>query len=312
MADSPIVSICIPTFNRAGWLRQAVASCLQQSYADIEVVVSDNASEDDTASVVKEFADSRVRYLRQQSPVPPVANWNSSWRESTGELLTFLCDDDVLEPGFVRSLIELVRRYPDASLYRSGLRAIDSQGQTLWEFSEVPETETPKDFLEQRVRFERPQFLPGFLFRRNDIEAVEGVLEVGLPGMLYVDDFLWFRLAFRGSQVAGVKEPLWCYRQHELQYGGKAGLDLESFAAGLGQYTGLLAAIAEQNGCSDHLVSFLTEEYEEELLRSRIQIELRRARARSFFSYLSRLSRCLRLGRGHGLDATALLRSSWS
>ncbi len=312
MPDLPLVSICIPTFNRAGWLKEAIASCLRQSYTDIEVVVSDNASEDATESVAAGFADSRVRYLRQQSPIPPVANWNASWQGAKGDFLTFLCDDDFLEPDFVLSLTDLVRRKPDASLYRSGMRAVDPQGQTLWEFTDIPVSETPQDFLEQRVRFGRPQFLPGFLFRRADIEAIDGVLEIDLPGMLYADDYLWFRLAFRGAQVAAVNEPLWCYRQHQQQYGGKTGLDLDRFAAGLDHYAGLVAAIAERNGCSSELVEFLTGEYEEELLRTRIQIDLQRARSHSFATYLARLFHCLRLGRGHGISGMSLLWSSWS
>jgi glycosyltransferase involved in cell wall biosynthesis len=311
MADPSTLSICIPTFNRAGWLREAITSCLEQTDSDIEVVVSDNASDDDTGEVVASFGDRRIRYHRQPSPVPPVENWNSSWRAAGGELITFLCDDDALEPGFVPSMRDVMGRFPEASLYRSGLRAIDAEGRTRWEFTDIPESESAEAFLENRVRGGRLQFLPGFVCRRADIEAVAGVLEVDLPAMLYIDDYLWFRIAFRGDRVAGVNKALWSYRQHELQYGGDRGLDLDAFARGARYYTGLLVKLAEENGCSDELTAFLAEEYEVELLRTRFQLELRRARGRSLRSYLARLRQCLRLGRAHGVSGMSIVRSSW-
>lgn len=311
MANRPIVSICIPTFNRAEWLRDAITSCLRQEEEKIEVVVSDNASEDNTEAVVREFTDSRIRYRRLPSPVPPLENWNSSWQASCGEFVTFLCDDDLLLPDFVATLCDLAERSPEAALFRSGLRAINESGDTLWESTGIPEVESPQDFLEQRVRFGRLQFLPGFLCRRADIEAVGGVLPVALPKMLYIDDYLWFRIAFRGSLVVGVGKPLWCYRQHHLQYGGNVQLDLDEFAQGVPHYVDLLVELARQNGCSAALTSFLAHEYGPEMLRARIGFELRRARSRSLTTYLARLPACLRLGRAHGLDALSLMRSGW-
>ena len=60
-SENPLVTIAIPTFNRASWLGDCVRSALSQSYRNIEVLVSDNASTDDTQSVLSEFPDPRLR-----------------------------------------------------------------------------------------------------------------------------------------------------------------------------------------------------------------------------------------------------------
>ena len=148
--------------------------------------------------------------------------------------------------------------------------------------------------------------------RRSDIAAVDGVLEVGLPGMLHVDDYLWFRIVYRGSEVAGVMKPLWRYRQHGLQYGGWPGLDLTAFSRDLRGYITMLSALAEANECSGDLVSFVRERYLGELLLTRTRTELQRARSFSLFSYTMRLVQCVRLGIKHRLNIRALVKSTYS
>ena len=107
MTKGPTVSICIPTFNRARWLEESVTSCLRQSYDDIEIVVSDNASMHETATVVQAIDDSRLRYHRHRTPVSPAENWNSSWSAVKGTFISLLCDDDALEPDFVLSIAKV-------------------------------------------------------------------------------------------------------------------------------------------------------------------------------------------------------------
>jgi glycosyltransferase involved in cell wall biosynthesis len=75
--STPMVTIGIPTYNRArGYLREALESALAQSYSNLEIVVSDNGSTDNTQSVVRSYANPRIRFFRQQPPVTPNDNFN--------------------------------------------------------------------------------------------------------------------------------------------------------------------------------------------------------------------------------------------
>ncbi len=280
MTKHPLITIGIPTYNRSMWLEQSIASCLQQTYPNIEVVVSDNASTDDTSVMIKRLNDPRIQYIRHNKPLPPYVNWNSCWKNVNSQYMTYLSDDDLLEPTFLSTLMEEVHRHPDAALYRTGLRCIDAKGNVKWEHLNYPYLETPEQFMFERIRNRRHQFLPGFLFKTDEIRAVNGFLDNGLPAMLFLDDFLWFRLAFRGASVVSVNKALWNYRQHDMQYGGKP-LDIAAFAKHVPHYISLLSILARHSGCSNNTLSFLESHYGREMIESRIVHEKARENVRS-------------------------------
>lgn len=109
MADNqPLVSVGIPTFNRPKNLRNALKYICQQTYANLEIIVSDNASPDEeTQSVVKEFManDRRIKYFRQPSNLGPIANFQFVLDAAKGEYFMWMADDDWREPSFVEVLL---------------------------------------------------------------------------------------------------------------------------------------------------------------------------------------------------------------
>ncbi len=89
-------SILLPTRNRLGLLRYAVQSVLDQDYDDWEIVIADNASEDDVAGYVSELADRRIKYLRSDAVLPVTQNWSRALDNSSGDYVIMLGDDDCL------------------------------------------------------------------------------------------------------------------------------------------------------------------------------------------------------------------------
>jgi hypothetical protein len=108
-----LVSVVIPTFNRAWGLRRALESALAQSHPECEVIVVDDCSRDDTRKVVGEFGDATFIYCRQTSRVGMVRNWGDGLAIASGDFLVFLADDDRLGPTFVESRLRSFTR-PDA------------------------------------------------------------------------------------------------------------------------------------------------------------------------------------------------------
>ena len=98
-----IVSVGIPTYNRAAKLARAAESVLRQTHGDIELVISDNASGDETERLCRELVarDARVRYLRAYANRGPTANFNTVIGEMRGEYVMLLSDDDWLEETYV-------------------------------------------------------------------------------------------------------------------------------------------------------------------------------------------------------------------
>ena len=102
---TPVVSIGIPTFNRAKFLSQAIRSVLLQTFQDFEIIVSDDQSTDGTAEVVQSFGDSRIKYYRTSTRLGVPRNWNACARLACGKYFGLLPDDDVYLPEFLSSMV---------------------------------------------------------------------------------------------------------------------------------------------------------------------------------------------------------------
>lgn len=113
---APAVSIAIPTFERCADLERAVRSALDQTHRDLEVVVSDNASQDGTVALLTRLgaADPRLRVARQPSNRGMVANLNAAVALAGGEHVMLLADDDWLAPRAVEATLEAFRERPGA------------------------------------------------------------------------------------------------------------------------------------------------------------------------------------------------------
>jgi glycosyltransferase involved in cell wall biosynthesis len=131
MADqADLVSVGIPTYNRLDRLRRAVESVLDQDYPNVEVVVSDNASTDGTAAWMDDLAahHPNVAYHRNHHNVGATANFNLVRQACEGELLMWLGDDDVLEPGYVSACAAALAGDPRAVMAAGTVRYDEGGG----------------------------------------------------------------------------------------------------------------------------------------------------------------------------------------
>ena len=108
MIASPLVSVIIPTYNRAATIAEAVESVLCQTHREIEVVVVDDGSTDSTLEVLCAFGD-RIQVIRQKNAGPSAAR-NRGVRESMGEIIAFLDSDDLWLPDKIRQQVELMEQ----------------------------------------------------------------------------------------------------------------------------------------------------------------------------------------------------------
>ncbi len=152
---NPILSVVIPTRNRAYLVGEAIESALNQRPGQVEVIIVDDGSTDDTAKVVTERFGSRVRLLRTPERRGAGAARNAGLRVARGELVAFLDDDDLWLPGKLESELNALEQFPDADgvvsdslqfvqgqvapqsfFMRNGLLAA-TQGQVRW-INELP------------------------------------------------------------------------------------------------------------------------------------------------------------------------------
>src|SRR2546425_2131583 len=117
-ALSPLVSVGLPTFNRAGSLKQAIESVLAQGYTNLELVISDNASSDQTQSLCADYyaRDKRIRYIRQPTNRGATANFMEVLNHSQGQYFMWLGDDDWLHPSYISRCLETLEANSDFSV----------------------------------------------------------------------------------------------------------------------------------------------------------------------------------------------------
>lgn len=116
--STPLISVIIPTYNRASMVCDCVRSVLATGYPALEVIVVDDCSPDDTgARIFSEFGvDPRVKYQRNETNSQSAISRNNGARSATGEYLFFLDDDNILHPDIFTEMIACFTRHPDAGL----------------------------------------------------------------------------------------------------------------------------------------------------------------------------------------------------
>ena len=124
---APKVSIGLPVYNGAEYLRTALESILGQTFADLEIVISDNASTDDTPRICLEFADrdSRIRYSRNRVNEGALFNFNRVFDLSRGEYFKWAGHDDWISPRFIESCVAEIERDPSIVLVYGRMCRVD-------------------------------------------------------------------------------------------------------------------------------------------------------------------------------------------
>lgn len=189
----PLVTIAIPTYNRAAFLAGAVDSALKQTYRHLEVLVLDNCSTDNTRETVSAINDPRVRYIRNESNLGMTGNFNRSLELFRGDYWVFLPDDDRLLPGYCEACLGLFHKYPDLGLVSSPDIACDPSGRELWRYPvRGPEYITPKQMWKRLVYMGQEVSHP--MVARQAIESA-GFFDASFP---YLADYdYWVRVSTR-------------------------------------------------------------------------------------------------------------------
>jgi len=132
MEQSKLVSIGLGTKNRAQYIKEALDSLLAQTYGNFELVISDNASTDDTQRICEEYArkDRRIKYMRQKSDIGHARNFDFLKENAKGEYFMWASDDDKWEPTFVEKCLAALDADPGAIVAMVNFAHFDDLGRT--------------------------------------------------------------------------------------------------------------------------------------------------------------------------------------
>ncbi len=134
----PLLTVAIPTFNCARFLPDAIASIMRQGLDDFEILILDNASEDNTEEVVRSFRNPHIRYIRNPSNLGACENGNRCFANARGRYFKLLCADDVLLDGILRKQLTILQAQPDVALVTCGYLETDPDLKVRGSWSAFP------------------------------------------------------------------------------------------------------------------------------------------------------------------------------
>ena len=214
---SPLVSIVIPTYNRADYLSQSISSAVAQAYGNIEIIVADDGSTDATAEVASTFLHlPQVRYHCYPSNVGMTKNWKICLNEHVrGDWFLILGDDDYLiDPSFIDTAVNMAQECDD-------IRMVCAPGYVLYErlmrYTEqtlpYPRVSEGTRIFRQRGSVAKPyEFLfAGLLFHVATAKSLDAFAN---PDDIFADGNLFFKIALKHA-VAVMQTPACVYRVHD-------------------------------------------------------------------------------------------------
>jgi glycosyltransferase involved in cell wall biosynthesis len=194
----PKVSILIPTFNRANYLRMAVDSAIAQTYPNIEVLVLDDCSTDETVNLSEAYSNTaNVKFIRNENNIGFVKNWNKAVSLSSGEYIKIIGDDDILSADCVAEQARILDEHPDVGVVCCNCSIIDEgnrvkSANNLYRLFSRDTKENGREFIKNYLLGKRTVGWPGaILFRRQDINKAGGFdPQAGCPA----DIDMWCRI----------------------------------------------------------------------------------------------------------------------
>jgi glycosyltransferase involved in cell wall biosynthesis len=220
--DSPLVCICVPTYNAANTVARSLKSILAQTYRNLSVTISDNASTDSTLEVIGSITDERLSVHKQQVNTGAEANFTNCIRVACGKYTAICHADDVYEPQMVEKQVAFLENNPDVVAVFTRALMIDEHDVPFGEIGGVPGSHDEVSRLEFRGLLRKMllhhNFLvcPGVMVRtevfKNEIK------EWGSSAFRSASDVdTWLRLTSAGP-IAVLEAPLMRYRISSTQF----------------------------------------------------------------------------------------------
>ncbi len=197
--DSEKVSIVLPTYNGSKLIRGSIDSCLGQTHKNLELIVVDDCSTDDTPEIIKSYKDPRIRYFRNEKNQRLPRSLNIGFSHSVGQYLTWTSDDNEYSPDAIEKMLNCLQKNPEVQFVYSD----------VWNYYE--DTGKKERMSLGHVDLKTRNNISGsFMYTRKVYETI------GKYNLNYemVEDYdYWFRI-FKQFKTAHLAEPVYLYRYH--------------------------------------------------------------------------------------------------
>lgn len=207
-AECPRITIITPSFNQGQYIEETIRSVLGQGYPNLEYIIIDGGSKDETVSIIKRY-EQYISYWVSEPDKGQTDALNKGLARATGEIIAYLNSDDVYLPGALWAVAEAYGRNPDADLFHGTCVSVDNDGREIGrqtarisEFSEIVDL--------WKVWWGKRQFVQPEVFWTSRISEKIGEFRTSL---FYVMDYeYWLRILRAGGKVCPLHTETSCFR----------------------------------------------------------------------------------------------------
>lgn len=205
-------SIILPVHNGGEYVKYCVNSILSQSVSDFNFHILDNCSDDGTLEWINSLKDSRIIVYASQKPLTIEENWGRIVAIPKNQFMTLIGHDDLLEPDYLQIITELIKKFPDASLYQTHFKYIDNKGQIIRNCKPMDEVQSASEFLYSFLTNSIDSMGTGYMMRSLDYDALGGIPKY--PNLLFADFELWIKLTKKNFKATS-SEIGYSFRLHQ-------------------------------------------------------------------------------------------------
>ena len=217
--STPLVTIAIPAY-KTQYIDIAIRSALNQTYDNIEIIIVDDCSSNDVKSVVDSFASDKIKYFRNDVNLgasDPSINWNKCLELANGEYLSLLCDDDAYAPTYIEEMVTLTNKYPEADIFRCGVRILDGNQETIGLFPLAPEHESIEEYIWHLYSGNNRQTISEWMLRTSKLRKIGGYINAHKA---WGSDAMTIFSLGRTSEVITSPYRLVCFRMSDINITG--------------------------------------------------------------------------------------------
>lgn len=206
-----LISVCVPVYNGESTIEETINAIVNQTYKNIEIIVVDNCSTDNTVSILKKIKDERIRVFINDENLGMVGNWNQCLKYVTGQYVHFVCADDLLSLDCIQKKVDILMKHNEVSMVISASELINDNNQIL-----LQRNLFKKDTICNGKKLAKKSFYTRNLYGEpsNVLFKTSAIKQVGDFAMntCYSTDWdMWIRLSCTGD-VAYINEYLMKYR----------------------------------------------------------------------------------------------------
>lgn len=210
----PLVTIGIPTFNRANSnLSFTINSAVNQDYPNIEIIVSDNCSIDNTEEIVKSFKDKRIKYIKQTKNIGANNNYNACLNAAKGDYFLLLHDDDLIDGDFISTCLRTAKYSKDFGFIRTGTRMIGQDGKLLRKELNCAFSNNPDEMFLAWLNNKSTPYFCSTLFNRRALKKNGGLKS---KNNLFEDGFAIIKLSAQ-YPILNIVDMKASFRSHDEQ-----------------------------------------------------------------------------------------------